>query len=145
MIAMSNDLQAIHREALQRRARQRVDQIDELRAVKNAADRHMPQREIADLLLTSQAKVNRLLKALERRGDILVQDPEEIILRAFAYDTSREKLIETLAAFPYTFGEDAPYPHDGRIPGTWDQVVAAYAQGLLENDEFDTVRASVGR
>src|SRR5438128_2395606 len=53
MIVMDNNLKAIHKEALQRQARQRVDLIDEMRAAKNAADRKLPQRDIADLLATS--------------------------------------------------------------------------------------------
>lgn len=145
MIVMDNDLRAMHKEALQRQARQRVDLIDELRAANNAAKRNLPQRDIADLLATSQPKVHRLLKAIERRGGEVIVDPEEIILRAFAYDTSRQKLVEDLKAFPYTFGEEAPFPHEGRLPGTWDQVVVAVAQELLTVEEFDEVRAAVGR
>ncbi len=145
MITMDSSLQAMHREALQRQARQRVDLLDELRAVRNAADRHLTQRDIADLLATSQAKVHRMLKAIERRNGDLALDPEEIILRAFAYDTPREKLLADLKVVGYTFGEEAPYPHDGRLPGTWDQVVAAFAQGLLDETEFSEVRAAIGR
>jgi hypothetical protein len=145
MIVMDNNLKAIHKEALQRQARQRVDLIDEMRAAKNAADRKLPQRDIADLLATSQAKVHRLLKAVERRGGRVDKDPEEMILRAFAYDSSRKKLVDELKVLSYTFGESAPYPHDGRTPGTWDQVVTACAQGLLTEQEFAEIRAAVGR
>lgn len=145
MITMDQDLQSIHRQALQRQARQRVDRLDELRAAKNAADRNLTQREIADLLATSQTQVHRLLQALERRGGTIEQDPEEIILRTFAYDSSRDEMVKALKVFPYTFGEEAPYPQEGRLPGTWDQVVTAYAQGMLGEDEFDEVSAAVGR
>nr|WP_239536561.1 helix-turn-helix domain-containing protein [Arthrobacter roseus] len=65
------------------RYRQRVDRLDELRAAKNAADRNLTQREIAELLATSQTQVHRMLQALERRGGTVEQDPEEIILRVF--------------------------------------------------------------
>lgn len=136
---------AIHQEALQRHARQRVDQIDELRAAKYAIDRGISQRGIAEMLLVSQAKVHRLSKALERRGWNFDQDPEEIILRAFAYNSDRAELIEKLKAFPYTFGEDAPPPHEGRIPGTWDQILVAYARDLLSKEEFDEIRRAIGR
>lgn len=145
MIIMDRDLQSIHHQALQRQARQRVDRLDELRAARNAADRSLTQRDIAELLATSQTQVHRLLQALERRGGTLAQDPEEMILRAFAYDSSRDELVKALKVFPYTFGEDAPYPHEGRLPGTWDQVVAAYAQGMLGEEEFNEVRAAIGR
>lgn len=145
MINMDPDLRAIHREALQRQARQRVDRLDELRAAKNASNRNLTQREIAELLATSQAKVHRLLQALERRGGDLSVDPEELILRAFVYDADRSKLVAELKASVYTFGEEAPYPHEGRLPGSWDQVVAARAQGLLTKEEFDQVRMAIGR
>ena len=145
MITMDSSLEALHRQALQRQARQRVDLLDELRAVQNAANRNFTQREIADILATSQAKVYRMLKAIERRNGDLELDPEEVILRAFAYDTPRKKLVADLKSFSYTFGEEAPYPHEGRLPGTWDQVVAGLAQNLLNDAEFDEVRAAIGR
>ncbi|MCF3138209.1 MULTISPECIES: hypothetical protein [Micrococcaceae] len=145
MITMDSNLAAMHHEALQRQARQRVDLLDELRAVRNVANRNFNQRDIAEILVTSQAKVHRLLKAIERRGGDLSPDPEEVILRAFAYDTSRDKLVADLKAFAYSFGEDAPYPNEGRVPGTWDQVVVAVAQGLLSETEFQEVRAAIGR
>ncbi|MDJ0358580.1 hypothetical protein [Paenarthrobacter sp. PH39-S1] len=145
MITMDNDLSAMHRQALQRQARARVDLLDELRAVQNASRRGLTQRETADILATSQAKVNRMLKAIERRNADLAPDPEEMILRAFAYNTPRQKLIAELKAFPYTFGQDAPYPHEGRLPGTWDRVVTALAQGLIDESEFNEVRSAIGR
>jgi hypothetical protein len=122
-----------------------VDLLDELRAVQNASRRGLTQRETADILATSQTKVYRLLKAIERRETDLAPDPEEIILRAFAYDMPRQELIADLKAFRYTFGQDAPYPHEGRLPGTWDQVVTALAQGFLDEAEFNEVRAAIGR
>ncbi|MEV4991619.1 hypothetical protein [Pseudarthrobacter sp. LMD1-1-1.1] len=145
MITMDSSLAAMHHQALQRQARQRVDLLDELRAVQNVARRGFNQRDIAEILVTSQPKVHRMLKAIERRNGNLDLDPEEVILRAFAYDTSREKLVADLKAFTYSFGEDAPYPHEGRVPGTWDQVVAAVAQGFLTEAEFNMVRAGIGR
>jgi hypothetical protein len=145
MLTMDSGLAAMHRQALQRQARQRVDLLDDLRAVQNVAQRNFSQREIAEVLATSQAKVHRMLKAIERREGNLDLDPEEIILRAFAYDTPRQELVAKLKTFAYTFGEEAPYPHEGRIPGSWDQVVAAVAQGLLSEEEFNDVRAAIGR
>lgn len=142
---MDGSLKAIRREALQRQARQRIDRIDELRAAKNAADSNLTQREIAELLATSQAKVHRLLKALEPMNGDLSADPEELLLRAFVYDSDRIKLVADLKDLSYSFGQEAPYPHEGRLPGTWDQVVAGFAQGMLNKEEFNEVRLVVGR
>lgn len=142
---MDSQLAAIHHHALQRAARRRIDVIDDMRAAKQAEDRDLTQREIAEILVTSQAKVNRMLKAAARRPRIMDQDPEEMILRAFAYDASRHELIEKLKQYPYTGGQAGPGQEDGYIQGTWDQVVVAYAQGLLSDAEFDEVRTAVGR
>lgn len=142
---MDTKLQELQHHAMQRQARQRLDLLADMRAVKEARDSVLPQREIAEVLVTSQSKVHRLLKAIERRGDNLDPDPAELILRAFANDDTRGELLEQLKTYPYDYGEDAPYPHEGRLPGTWDQVVVAYAQKLISKDEFDEVRAAVGR
>ncbi|WP_369046762.1 hypothetical protein [Sinomonas sp. P10A9] len=145
MITMDRALDQLHHAALQRQARSRVDAIDELRAAKQVADRGLPQRDIAELLATSQARVHRMLKALERSNHNVPVTPEEIILRACAYDTSRDGLVQELTRFDYTFGEEAPYPLEGRISGTWDEVVKALASGMISQKEFDQVRAAIGR
>lgn len=145
MLSMDASLAAMHREAQQRRARRLVDDIDDLRSVQNATKRNLTQREIAELLETSQPKVHRLLKAIERKGGDLKKGPEEIALRAFAYDTDRSILVKELSELQYTFGEAAPYPHEGRTSGSWDQLLNALAKDLITKDEFEQIRAFVGR
>jgi hypothetical protein len=130
---------------LRRQARQRLARFDELRAATDFLHRGLTQRDVADLLSISEAQARRLLTAAARHGPILQPEPEEIILRAFAYGTDRTELIQTLKTFPYTFGEDAPDSREGRLPGTWDQVIAARAQGLLSRDEFAQISAALGR
>ena len=71
--------------------------------------------------------------------------PEELILEAFVEETPRSELLAQLKEFPYTFATEAPYPHEGRTPGTWDQVVAAYVQELLSEDEFVKVSEAIER
>lgn len=145
MSTLSPDMQQLHHEALQRRARQRLDDIEDMRAVLQAKASGKTQREIAEVVVTSQPRVHRLLRAAEHREDINEKLPEEIILEAFVHETARDELLDTLKSFPYTFATDAPYPHEGRIPGTWDQVVSAYIQDLLTKDEFDEVSKAIGR
>ncbi|MBP2216040.1 hypothetical protein [Arthrobacter sp. CAN_C5] len=142
---MNAELRSLHRGALQRRARQRVDLFDDMRAVKIARGHGLAQREIADLLVTSQDIVHRLLKAVERRGGDLTPDPAELIMRAFAYDSPRGALLNQLKAYPYDFGKNAPSPYEGRLPGTWDQIVVAFAQEMLSREEFDELKNAVGR
>jgi hypothetical protein len=130
-------------EDLRRQARQRLVRCDELRAAMEFLHRGLTPRDVADLLSISEAQAGRLLKAAARHGPILQPEPEEIILRAFIDGTGRRELVETLKAFQYTFSQEAPPPHEGRLPGTWDQVVAAHAQGLLSSDEFDEIRTTI--
>ncbi|GAA2033716.1 hypothetical protein GCM10009720_12790 [Yaniella flava] len=145
MATLSPDMQELRYEALRRQARQRLDVFEDVRAAARAKARGLTQREIADLLVTSQASVHRLLKTAERRGDVRVRMPEESILDAFVNQAPRASLIDELKRFPYTFGEDAPSPHEGRLPGSWDQVVSAFMQDFLSEEEFTEVRAAIGR
>jgi hypothetical protein len=132
-------------ERLRRQARHRLQLLDQLRAAGDILDRGLSRQDVADLLSISDAQAHRLLKAAQRRGATREPEPAEIILRAFAYGTDRAELIETLKAFPYTFGQDAPDSRQDRLPGTWDQVVSAHAQGLLSRDEFAQISAAIGR
>lgn len=145
MLDMNHDLEVLHQEALRRRARQHLDYLDEMKAAQIANARGLSQREIAELLETSQARVHRLLKAAARHKEVEDVDPEEIILRTFAYDGDRSILVESLKKITYTVGEDAPFPFEGRIPGTWDLVVNSFAKGFLSEDEFLEIKNSVGR
>ena len=145
MQTLDPELKALHLEALKRQARKLVDDLDELSAAKQARDRGLNQRSIAELLGTNQAKVHRLLKAIERRSGDLSPGPEEILLRACVEGRDRAAVLEELKSFHYTDGQDAPYPSEGRIPGAWDQVVASFAKGLLQKAEFDEISTAVGR
>lgn len=142
---MSPDMHQLHHEALQRQARKRLDELEDMRAAAQAEARGFTQRQIADLLVTSQPRVHRLLKAASHRSEVMQRMPEEMILEAFVHETSRIRLLEELKQFSYTYGEYAPYPYEGRVPGTWDQVVAAFMHELLSQEEFEEVRAAIGR
>jgi DNA-binding MarR family transcriptional regulator len=136
------DIEAIHQAALTRRAQERLRHIDEMRdAFKLLAD-GCTQREVAEILDTTQPRVHRMLRALEARGTI-ERTPEEIILRARVGELGREELVEDLRRLTYTFAKVAPKGSDGVISGTWDQVRQAARSGLLTKDEFERVRDEV--
>lgn len=143
MSTLSPDMRQLHHEAMQRQARKRLDELEDMRAAVRAESRGLTQREIADVLVTSQPRVHRLLRAAARREDLTKKMPEELILQALVHETSRSELLDELKRFPYSFADDAPYPHEGRIPGTWDQVVAAYIQELLSENEFLEVTEAI--
>jgi hypothetical protein len=132
----------IAREALIRQARERLDRFEEMRDAERLQQSGLAQREIAEILRTTQPRVGRLLRGA-RVLSSAAHAPEEIILRATVDQTSREELIETLCALSYTFTEFAPYPDDGSLPGTWTQVSTAHSLGLLNDEEYQSVRSAV--
>lgn len=69
--------------------------------------------------------------------------PGEIIRRAARDQTDRTELVQRLSDLDYTFTEHAPYPFDGSRPGTWTQVLAALANGLLSQNEYDRIESAV--
>lgn len=135
-------LKLLGREARQRRARRALDRIADLRAVGAIASAGKTPVDIATLLHMSETRVRRAIDTLERRGGNVEVEPMELILLAFVEDSPRPELMCTLRNLTYTAGIDAPPPHEGRIKGTWDQVVEAYAQGLLSDAEFTELRNS---
>lgn len=136
------DVEAVERAALRRRAQERLDRIDDMRAAYSLHLAKKTQREIADILHTTQPRVHRMLKAMELRGNI-EETPEEVILRATVEGTDRKALLERLSRMSYTFTEYAPEPFDGSKPGTWTQVKVACATGLLTREEFDEIATAV--
>lgn len=128
-------------------ARDRLNRLREIRLVARQCANAMSQREIADALGITQPRVMRILKAIELRGlsldDAALQTPEEIILEATVNYSDRSEMVERLKEFTYTLGESAPYAHDGYVPGSWDQVLLARAQGYLSEAEFEEICAAV--
>lgn len=138
---MATAIEQIAHRAHIRRARERLDQIEEMRAADELNKLGKSQREIADALLTSQPRVGRLLRGARTLGNM--PTPEEMILRARVEDSPRDDLIRQLCAYRYTFTQYAPYPHEGSIPGTWDQVSTAHMLKLLSDEEYENVRSAV--
>lgn len=135
------DVKAFAGEAKVRRAQGRLLRIEDMKAAAALSDAGMPQRQIATALATTQPRIHRMLKAVEGRSRIAW--PEEIILRAAVSRSSRAKLIDALSQLEYTFREHAPEPFEGAVHGTWDEVAAAYVNGLLSKKEYECVRAAV--
>jgi len=138
---MTHSVEEIAYKARIRQLRERLDAIKEMRDAKRLSLAGKSQREIAEILNTTQPRVYRMLRgsrALEQG-----RTPEEVILRATLNGTPREKLIKYLSVMDYTFATYAPSPHEGSIPGTWTQVGVAHVQGLLTDDEYEEICAFV--
>lgn len=138
---MTTALEGIAHRALIRQARERLDIIEEMRDANRLKLAGKSQREIADILNTTQPRVGRVLRGARVLGE--AETPEEIILRATVEATSRDVLVKRLSTLRYTFTEFAPAPHQGSVPGTWTQVSAAHLLGLLSDEEYESVCAAV--
>lgn len=137
-------VQAERQQALKRTAQRAMIDLDERRAANRLFGMGCSQREIAEILVTNQARVHRMLKIIERRGGTIPIEPEEIILRATAGEVSRQTMMDELKGFEYAAGVDAPDPYEGHVDGTWDQETSAYARGLITIVEFMEVEATRG-
>lgn len=124
-----------------RHAQERLDRLCELRDAHELAAAGLGQREIAASLHTTQPRVHRMLRV--KGVDLQQETPEEVILRATIDRTDRSALIKALAKMNYTFKTYAPGHFDGSVAGTWDQVRAAMAAGLLTRDEYEQIRDAV--
>ncbi len=138
---MSTTIDRIAHKAQIRQVRDRLNTIEEMRDAQQLKLAGKSQREIADILRTTQPRVHRMLRGARTLGD--EQTPEELILRATLNKTAREALVKELSGLHYTFTTYAPSPHEGSVPGTWTQVGAAHLLGLLTDEEYDTVCAAV--
>lgn len=137
----ADESRTIMRDALVRRATVRLARIDDIRAAVRLSSAGKSQREIAELLHVTQPVVHRLLRDAELLGT--EETPEELILRTWVEGASRDALVARLSRWDYTFTVYAPYPSEGSTPGTWDQVVFAYQNGLLSGDEYAQVKSAV--
>lgn len=132
----------ISRRALLRQARERLDRISEVRDAAHLSETGLGQREIAQVLHTTQPRVHRMLKAatwLNRDKE----SPEEVILRATVDQTDRSDLVKRLSTMTYTFKKHAPAPFEGAVSGSWDQVTAAVVADLLSRTEYEQIRDAV--
>lgn len=133
---------AAEKAAVLRSVRDRLARIDEMRDALRLAQVGKAQRDIADLLHTTQPRVHRMLKAMEGRSTDDTS-PEEIILRATVDGTDRDALVRRLASYRYTFRQRAPEPFEGAVDGSWDDVKHAFTTGLLSPEEYERVRAAI--
>lgn len=139
-----DDIEVVRREALVRRAQERLARIDDAKAARRLANAGRSQREVAEILHTTQPRVHRLLRAAQARGaDPDEPTPEELILRATVEGWERPTLVAALSALTYAPRGRAPEPFEGATPSGWDQVRDALNDGLLSPGEYGQVLAAV--
>lgn len=127
-------------------ARRELVEIEVLRAVGEAAKHQWSQRQIAVLLGRSQPDVQRTLKRIAAHPELVQVSPREIALRRAAGEISDEKMMEQMRGLPYSFGEVEPNPAgEGYRRGSWDEVRRLRREGLITNEEWETLFAHVKR
>lgn len=124
-------------------ARERVDWIDEDRAIADYIRQELPDWEIAAQLGISLTRVRRTSADLSRLGGVVPENPEEIVARCVGDHGDRDAMLERLRTWPYTFATQAPRPAEGGTTGTWDDIEDALFNGWLMRVEFDVIRAAV--
>lgn len=129
---------------LKARQRLEVDVLDYKRTLKAAAG-GMTQREMAALLGMSQPAV---AKALQRAqavpavvGEFNAASPYEVCQRYAAGFIDRTEVVRQLVAWPYKptpwaneYGE-----YEESMDGTWQEVVEAADNGLIDDAIYDEV------
>lgn len=138
----SNHPQATKARLQAARAWRELAELDVTRAALQAADDGVTQREIGRLLDASQTEVHRLLRRARTAGrDWGREGIRELVLRYRAGLISRGTLIGRLSEL--ADGRSGGPAGDGYVPGAWDEVRDAYMDGLLDDAEYDELRASL--
>ena len=134
----------VRAQLLKARQRFEVDALDYKRTLKIAAT-GMTQREMASLLGMSQPAV---AKALQRAQDVpeVIENfnaasPYEVCQRYAAGYITRNELVKQLVSWPYKpmpwaneYGE-----YEESLDGTWQDVVEAADNGLIDNSVYDEI------
>jgi hypothetical protein len=137
------DPHQVLKHVLSLRARQRVDDLEELRALRTLKA-VVPQSQIAQELGISQPAVSkrmdRALKVSEVREGFSGGSPDEIIQRFVAGLLERVQLVDELARWPYapagaTDGVDWMTGSNGE----WEQVERALHRGLIDAETYTEV------
>ncbi|OOP62741.1 hypothetical protein BMF89_08375 [Arthrobacter sp. SRS-W-1-2016] len=134
-------------------AREDLGRLDYLRALREAVQQGLPQRDIARALHITQSAISQALTKAESRGVKAIPEgfsgasPYEIAERYAAGDIDRSEMIRQLSAWPYVKAPDhteqlsmewkAILPPDP--PGTFEEVGEALDKGLIDGDAYDII------
>lgn len=118
--------------------------LDHLRGLRSMGQVLSPQ-EIADRLGTGTVAVRQAMAEAVQVEDVVPgfsgADPYEVAQRYAAGLLTREQLVDELSRWPYR-----PQDHtDGwddlvlTVPGSFDDVITAADQGLIDREAYDSV------
>jgi hypothetical protein len=134
-------------------AREDLSRLDYFRALQEAVQGGMQQRDIARALQITQSAVSQALTRAASRGVKAIPEgfsgdsPYEIAERYAAGDIDRNEMIHQLSAWPYVKVPD----HTDQLatewkailppspPGTFEEVGEAFDKGLIDGDAYDII------
>ncbi|WP_457180963.1 winged helix-turn-helix domain-containing protein [Mycobacteroides abscessus] len=121
-------------------ARQRVGERELARKIYRASTYNgLSQRQISDLIRSSQATVQRLLRRAADDPSRLEVTPAEIIDRRTAGMITTTEMMDRLENWKYTFGSVVhigDVATDAYMTGDWDDIEMAFYRGQLTDEEF---------
>lgn len=128
-------------------AHKKVGEEGWYRTIAAAVEAAPSQEAVADALHTSQAQVSRWAAKGREIAAERVQEPAaspyEAALRYSLGELTRDEIIQTLSTWPYrTWSNRTAGEHDdllNTVAGSFDELVAAHAAGLLEDDTYDAI------
>ncbi|UUL75526.1 helix-turn-helix transcriptional regulator [Pseudarthrobacter sp. Fe7] len=134
-------------------AREDLGRLDYIRALREAVQQGLGQREIARALHITQSAISQALTKAESKGVKAIPEgfsgasPYEIAERYAAGDIDRDEMIRQLSAWPYVKSPDhteqlatewkAILPPDP--PGTFEEVGEAFDKGLIDGEAYDII------
>ena len=124
-------------------AKRNLVEIERIRVVAAASQSGMRQREIADLLDTSQPDIHRVLRRVNSGSGIPGVSPNEIVMRATVGEISRQEMLDTLRNMDYSVGQSDPTGGDGYLAGSWDQVKRLVGKHFVTESEYESLRLTL--
>lgn len=138
------------KDAMMLRQKSIIDRLDYQRAMKRLSKVNMSQRELAQVLRVSQPTLNKSLSRAagvpEPRRGFSGASPYEIAQRYAAEELSREEVIDELSRWEYAPDAGPTDGYDSLLvdsPGSLDEVVQAFDDGLLEDEVYTTIIRNV--
>lgn len=129
--------------------RSTLERLDYLRALR-ALGKTVSAREVADAFVTREDVVKQAMVAATQVDDAVEgfsgASPYEIAQRYAAGMLTREQLVDELSRWDYP-ARHVPEPGEPglNVPGSWEDVMAAFYDGLLAEQDYDAVSTARSR
>lgn len=128
---------ALARRAAVLRARRELDDVEEMRFVRDAVAHGLSQDAVAEAIGASQATVSRIVKKVTEQPQVLMPSVSEVVNRAVVKEISRPEMVRELRALKLDFT---------RKPGSgWASLRSAVRSGLVSRADVEEVAEDAAR